>query len=137
MARREIAWPQAVISSICEDLGTTMLGLARFLHLRCILAAMQICPWCLLVRAGVVVVRSPPQKPPTCVRQRPRGPRFPPPFIISHFAVASACRVLLQKGPVFHFNVISHRLGNKYRCCVCNSTVSQVPEESLPLSAFS
>lgn len=46
-------------------------------------------------------------------------------------------RVLLQKGPVFRFNVINHRLGNKYRCCVCSSTVSQVPEESLPLSAFS
>lgn len=56
----------------------------------------------------------------------------PPPF-----CRGISLRVPLQKGPVFHLNAINHRLGNKYRCCVCSSTVSQVPEESLPLSAFS
>lgn len=52
MARREIRWPQAVISSIYEDLSTASLRFAGFLHHHRVLAGMQICPWCLLLGAG-------------------------------------------------------------------------------------
>lgn len=59
MARRETARPQAVISSLCEDLSTTVLGFARFLHRCCIPAGVHICSWCLLFRGGAPQYENP------------------------------------------------------------------------------
>jgi len=122
-----MVWPQAVLSSLGEDLGTTVFGPAGFLRHRCILAGMQVSPWRLLKAGAPQLVSD----------GDPVGSVFPlpawPPALQMHPPAVSCC----PKGPAFRFNVISHRLGNGYRCCVCNSTISQVPEEPLPLSAFS
>lgn len=72
-----------------------MLRLARFLHRGCILAGMQLCPWCLLIRSG-----APRPKNPQLMSDRDVADcffSFPPssPTLQMHQPAVSCCK----KGP--------------------------------------